>query len=107
MYEVLISKGKGKMTEELKLMMVKIADRTMLVLKSRYENSDDYYDVYMDGLVRLYMMWNSFDEKRYDKALPYYTEVFKRGVAESYNKLIQKSWDYDAPNIISINNIFL
>lgn len=107
MYEVLRSKGKGEMTPELKLMFVKIADRTMLVFKSRYSNYDDYYDVYMDGLVRLYTMWKAFDEKKYDKALGYYTEIFKRGVAESFNRLKSRDRGGDSPTIISINNINL
>lgn len=100
MYEVLLSKGKGKMTAKLERMFMLLAQRTMLVMKSRYKCSDDLYDVQMEGLYRLLKYWKAFDERKYDKAISYFTEIFKRGCAEGYNVLTQKKRDEEPPSFV-------
>jgi len=86
-FQLLLSQGKGKVTPELLQMFINVAQRT--ILKMSYTNSLDREDCLQSGILRLIENYNKFDSDKYDKALPYITEVFKRAIAEHFNKLRQ------------------
>jgi len=44
-------------------------------------------------MLQIYKNWHLFDENITENAFAYYTEVFKRGVAQSFNKIYMKKGD--------------
>lgn len=83
--QIIISKGKGKLTRKAEGMLFTLA--TNVTFKMSYYDHNTKHDCMMQGVYRLLLGWKHFDTKKYDCALPYFTEVFKRGIAEGYNML--------------------
>jgi hypothetical protein len=102
-YEVIISKGKGKMTAKLQMMFIKIINE--LSRKFYYKNGRDREDCISHAILSLFENWNTFNELKYNKALPYYTEIAKRAMAKCMNILKGKNKQSDLmPNNISLSN---
>lgn len=103
-YEIILSKGKGNLTKKAENMLLLIATNTIRKKQAKYKNIDDYNDCLQQGIMRLFENWKGFNEKRYSYSLPYYTEIFKRGIADGFNVLInKKSYSDDSIRFISIN----
>lgn len=86
--QIIISKGKGKLTPDAEKMLILICEKLWRKFDNRI-NVRYRYDVYMNGIEVIFKQWNKFDCKKYDKVLPYYTEITKRAFADGYNKIIK------------------
>jgi len=103
-YNIIISKAKGKLTKGLEKQLILIVDN--LIHKFSYNDIDDYNDCKQSAYLQLFQNWNKFDEIKYNKALPYYTELAKRAIANQYNILLGKNnqWS-DIPINIRLTNL--
>lgn len=101
-YEIVISKGRGKLTRKAEKMLILIANNTIRKKQSTYRTVEDMEDCLQQGLMRLFENWKGFNDKKYSLALPYFTEVFKRGIADGFNVLNNKK-SYTDDNIIFIS----
>lgn len=103
-YEMVISKGKGKLTRKSKEMLILIADNTVRKKERNYRTTDDKNDCKQQGLLHLFQNWKSFNPKKFDSAFPYFTEIFKRGLADGMNVINnKKSYNEDRIRMISID----
>ena len=97
-YEIIVSKGQGKLTRRAELMLYKLAKK--IIMKFHYTNPLDREDCLQEGLLQMYKNWNSFDELKTTNAFAYFTEIFKRGSAQGFNSLYKKDYitgDYYRP----------
>ena len=90
-YEIILSKGKGMLTNKGAKMLILIANNIMRRMKGRYKDKMDFEDCYQQGIYRVLNNWDSFNEKKFSKALPFYSEIMKRGIAESWNQVYNKN----------------
>lgn len=90
-YEVVISKAQGKLTKNCEKMMEMLATKT--IKKKKYYSVFDKEDCYQQGLECMLAGWYNFNENIFDNAFSYFTEVFKRGTAQSFNQLYRKKGD--------------
>ena len=88
-YEIVLSKGKGFLTKKAEGMLIKIANN-FIKRKSDSYKGDDKNDCVQTGLLFMFQNWNNFNEKKYKTAMPYFSEIFKRGIAQGYNELRNK-----------------
>lgn len=103
-YQMVLSKGKGKLTKEAEQMLMLIAKNTVRKKDRNYNNVDDKNDCIQQGLLHMFMNWKNFNHKKYDGAFPYFTEIFKRGIADGINILNnKKSYNDDVIKMISID----
>jgi len=84
-YEIVISKGKGNLTRKAETFFNLIA--TKLIRKMSYTDKDDELDCLQNGLLILFENWYNFNAKKYKQALPYFTEIAKRGMTSQFNEL--------------------
>lgn len=103
-YEIVLSKGKGILTKKAEKMMILIANNMIVALSNRYKTKDDENDCLQTGILVMLLNWNSFNQKRFKKAMPYFSEIFKRGAAEGYNKILNKKSNKDGIPTISIDS---
>lgn len=89
--EIIISKALGNLTPAAQKMLIILSNN--VIKKIYYSDPDDRYDCLQEGLYQLFKNWHLFDEGKTTNAFAYLTEVFKRGIAASYNKLYQKRGD--------------
>jgi len=66
----------------------------------------DKPDVVQDCWIRLLETWMGFNEKKYDKTLPYFSEIVKRQIYMSNIILADGDKRGYIPKIISIDQIF-
>ena len=103
-YEMVISKGKGQLTPRAQELLILIAKNTIRKKDRNYNNSDDKNDCLQQGLLHMFQNWKNFNHKKYDSAFPYFTEIFKRGLADGMNLLNnKKSYNDDTIRMISID----
>lgn len=103
-YELVISKGKGKLTPKAEQMLILIAKNTIRKKDRNYNSIDDKNDCVQQGLLHMFQNWKNFNHKKYDNAFPYFTEIFKRGISDGMNLLTnKKSYNDDVVKIISID----
>ena len=103
-YEIVLSKGKGLLTKKAERMLILIGNNMIIKLKNRYKTEDDMDDCLQTGLLFMFLNWNSFNEKRFKVAMPYFSEIFKRGAADGYNKLLNKKSNQDGITTISLDS---
>jgi hypothetical protein len=103
-YQIVLSKGKGFLTKKAEIMIKLIGDNTIVKLKHRYKTEDDKKDCLQSGLLFMYLNWNSFNDKKFKVAMPYFTEIFKRGAADGYNKLLNKKSNQEGIPTISLDS---
>lgn len=104
-YEIILSKGRGKLTKKAENMFILIANNTIRKKQSKYQSVDDLNDCLQQGILRLFENWKGFSEKRYSNCLPYYTEIFKRGIADGFNVIYgKKSYSDDNIRFISLDS---
>jgi len=88
-YEIILSKGKGFLTPKALAMFMLVGENFMLKKKHSYWlDSSMKEDCHQQGMMQLLLNWRGFNEKKYDKALPWVTEVFKRGMTHGFNQVI-------------------
>lgn len=97
-YEIILSKGKGKLTNKAVHYLQLIAKNTIRKKQKDYKDIDDMLDCMYSGLLMMLENWYNFNENKYKHALPYFTEIYKRGIAHAYNELNQKK-PYQSSNI--------
>ena len=103
-YEMVISKGKGKLTTRSQELLILIAKNAIRRKERNYKTSDDRNDCLQQGLLHLFQNWNKFNPDKFDTAFPYFTEVFKRGTADGLNIINnKKSYNDDKIRMISID----
>lgn len=92
-YQLVLSKGKGRPTKLLERYLILIANRVtnkFIALRVPFDWVDDCQQ---EGLYDLLKSWKKFNVKKYDKALPYLTEVYKRGFTRGINIMSKKNKD--------------
>mgnify|MGYP006301189339 CR=1 FL=1 len=105
LYQIILSKEKGTLTKKAEHYFILIAERTLLKFHNRYRDEDEEMECLQTGLLQMFSNWSNFNEKKFNVALPYMTEIFKRGAADAYNRLKKKKSYHDkAPKIISIDS---
>ena len=100
-YEMVVSNGKGKLTDNSCVMLSKMVDG--VAKKFSYRSTDDAYDVKQEALLSVLVDWRGYDYDKYPNAFPYFTEIIKRALARGYNKLRGKKGDI-IPSIMSMND---
>ena len=92
MYEIILSKGLGYLTPKAEKMLFTIGKEYMNKKHGDYKNIEDKYDCTQECYLNLYnkQKWMEFNEKKYSKALPYFTEIFKRGLQNGFNEIENK-----------------
>lgn len=101
--EIIISKAQGRLTRKAEKMIELLAKKT--IKKKTYKNNDDKMDCYQTGLLNMYQSWYNFNENKSDNAFAYFTEIFKRGLAQGFNQIYKKKGDNDNQiKLISIQN---
>lgn len=86
-YEIVISKGKGYLTKKAEYYFELIAKNTIRKLAHKFKDDSDMMDCMQHGLLVMFEMWHNFDEKKFKMALPYFTEIAKRGFTAGFNEL--------------------
>jgi len=62
-YEIIISKGKGKLTKKSEKMIIKIGEEMIKKFERKYKTTDDKYDCMQQGLLMMFQNWQGFNEK--------------------------------------------
>lgn len=95
LYEILISKENGELTPRATQMFLLLGKRIMKRLQKRYRSKEDQADCMQTGMYHLFKSWHKFDPRQSDNPFAYYTQIFKTGAADGYNKLFRKKGDPD------------
>ena len=89
--EIIISKGKGRLTRKAQSMLILLADK--IIQKMKYWNPDDKHDCYQSGVYDMFNSWYNFNQEKSINAFAYFTEIFKRGIARGLNEIHKKKGD--------------
>ncbi|MCK9445833.1 hypothetical protein M0Q50_02955 [bacterium] len=104
-YEIILSKGKGYLTRKAEHYFQLIATNTIRRKAKDYKDEDEMRDCLQNGLLIMLENWKNFNEKKFKFALPYFTEVFKRGIAAGYNEIYnKKSYQKEKVYMISMDS---
>lgn len=88
--EIIVSKELGRLTPTAQKMLFTLGKK--MITKFSYTNPQDREDCLSEGLYQMYKNWPSFDENKTDNAFAYFSEIFKRGVAQGYKGLYKKDY---------------
>lgn len=86
-YEIVLSKGLGYLTKKAEKYLELIATNTIRKKAKDFKNSDDMMDCLQHGILIMFENWQNFDEKKFKIAMPYFTEIFKRGMTAGFNEI--------------------
>lgn len=89
--EILVSRAKGELTREAEKMLILLGKN--IIRKFYYQNPDDRHDCLQTGYTQMFSNWYSFDPNKGSDAFAYFTEVFKRGVAQGWRTLYRTKGD--------------
>lgn len=103
-YEIVLSKGRGFLTKKAERMFVLIGENMIRKKNNMYKTQDDRNDCLQTGLLFMFEKWMNFNEKKYKLALPYFSEIFKRGMAQGYNDLTNKKTNQEKIIMISLDS---
>ena len=103
-YEIVLSKGRGMLTKKAERMFVLIGENMIRKKNNMYKTQDDRNDCLQTGLLFMFEKWMNFNEKKYKLALPYFSEIFKRGMAQGYNDLTNKKTNQEKIIMISLDS---
>ena len=103
-YEIVLSKGRGMLTKRAERMLILIGNNMIRKKNNMYKTDDDKNDCLQTGLLFMFQKWMNFNEKKYRLALPYFSEIFKRGMATGYNELTNKKTNQDRIVMVSIDS---
>ena len=101
-YEIVLSKGRGILSKKAERMFVLIGEN--MIRAKVYKNQDDKNDCLQTGLLSMFEKWRNFNEKKYKSALPFFSEIFKRGMAQGFNDLSYKKNSKDSIIMISMDS---
>lgn len=105
-YEILLSKGYGKLTRKAEKIFVILAENA--IRKKPYYNDDDRKDCLQTSYLNLFTNWKSFNPDKTTNAFAYFTEIHKRSSTEMLNELYFKKGlkkeDQKYVKTISINS---
>ena len=105
-YQILISKGKGKLTRLAEKMIIDLAYNA--IRKKTYYLQEDKEDALQLSIYNMLNNWLSFNPDKTDNAFAYFTEIHKRSIAESINSFYMKKGlkkeEQKYIKCISINN---
>lgn len=87
-YQILISKGKGKLTRLAEQMIIDLASNAMR--KKIYYYQEDKEDALQSSIFTILNNWLSFNPDKTENAFAYFTEIHKRAIAESINNFYIK-----------------
>jgi DNA-directed RNA polymerase specialized sigma subunit len=99
--EILISKAQGKLTRKAEGMLYLIAKKA--INKMYYKDYDDKMDCLQNGCLALFKNWYQFNELKGTNAFAYFSEVFKRGIALSWNQLHRPRGLKDGESVFHIS----
>lgn len=100
-YQIILSQGKGFLSENGKLLIVQLCEKTMEMLYKTFYNKWDREDAHGQGIYKSLSSWDKCDLRYGRKANPYFIEVYKRGVNWSRG-MNKKETQYN----ISLDTIF-
>lgn len=103
-YEIVLSKGKGKLTRKAENMLILIGNRIITKKERNYKNLDDRNDCLQQGLYMMFQNWQNFNEKRFKSALPYFSEVFKRAMAQGLKDIYNIKNNKEKITMISLDS---
>lgn len=89
--EIIISKAQGKLTPKAEKMIILLGKNA--IKKMYYRNSDDRNDCLQEAMFDAFKGWYNFDEIKGDNAFAYFTEIIKRGLAKSWNRIYKTKGD--------------
>lgn len=89
-YEIVLSKGKGYLTPKAEHYIQLIATNLIKKKRKHFRNPDDMMDCMQNGILIMLEKWMNFDENKFKQALPYFSEIYKRGIAAGYNNIYGK-----------------
>jgi hypothetical protein len=78
--EIVVSKGLGRLTPRAKELLIKLASNA--IRKKQYYAEEDRDDCRQTGLLVMFMNWHNFNPEKFSNAFAYFTEIFKRGIAQ-------------------------
>ena len=87
-YQILLSKGKGKLTKPAEKMIVDLAYNA--IRKKTYYLQEDKEDALQTSLFNMLNNWLSFNPEKTENAFAYFTEIHKRSTTESINGFYMK-----------------
>lgn len=104
--EILKSKQQDKLTPRAEKLMCLLGERFMVAMKRRNTKDPEIAkDCLQEGYHNMFKKWREFDSRRTQNAFAYFTQIFKTGTANAYNKINKKKGD---PNynvgVVSYNN---
>lgn len=101
--EIMVSQARGRLTKNAQTMLELLANRA--IKKMHYWTEDDKMDCYQSGILDMFSNWYNFNPEKSTNAFAYFTEIFKRGLAKSFNQLYNKRGDPDnSIKVLSIDN---
>jgi hypothetical protein len=68
------------------------------------KTQDDKNDCLQTGLLFMFEKWRGFNEKKFKLALPYFSEIFKRGMAQGHHDLMNTKTNQDKITMISLDS---
>ena len=89
--EIIISKEQDYLTKKAEQMFILLGNRT--IKKMKYADPCDRDDCLQTGLMSLFANWRNFDPLKSTNSFAYFTEIFKRGMAQGWNSLKKKKGD--------------
>ena len=87
LYQIIISKGKGRLTDKATKGLQLIVDGIGSKFFFGYRNNTDKDDCAQEAMLALLENWHKFDERRYEDCFSYYTEVAKRAFTKGKTNL--------------------
>lgn len=84
LYEIIISKGKGTLTEKAFKMLSKIPIE--LSRKFTFYREEEKEDAISEAMYRILISWKLYNELKYTSPFTYFTEICKRAIVKSYNQ---------------------
>lgn len=101
--ELKVCKNRGKLSNELVVMFQLVAKNVLR--KKYYVDPQDKEDAYSSAIEDMCRFYHNFDDELYDNAFAYITEVAKRGMAKSWNKMYNPHSLPEGAKIMSISNL--
>lgn len=89
-YQIILSKGLGKLTRSAELMIIDLANNAVRRKAADFKCIEDKEDAVQTGLFNMLNMWYNFNPEKTDSAFNYFTEILKRGMSEAINTLYNK-----------------
>jgi hypothetical protein len=101
--ELIISKSQGKLTAKAQRMIFLLGKN--IIKKFSYTDIKDKEDCLQEAYYQVYKNWHCYDENITDNAFAFLSEIFKRGIAQGFNKVYMKKGDeYLAKRNVSMSS---